>query len=97
MRNSFAANLLVRARSISAGSACHEKLRSRSENRQIYLGTGALAALNSIVSIIANSSATRTGFRIGRVGPNTAILARRTIWLSAPAMTIGFGVSEKPE
>jgi len=46
---------------------------------------------------IANSSATRTGFRIGSVGPRTAILARRTIWLSAPAMTIGFGVSEKPE
>ena len=42
-------------------------------------------------------SATRTGFRIGRVGPKTAILARRTTWLSAPAMTIGFGVSEKPE
>jgi hypothetical protein len=36
-------------------------------------------------------------FRIGRVGPKIAILARRTSWLSAPAMTIGFGVSEKPE
>jgi len=50
-----------------------------------------------MVSSIANSSATRTGFKIGRVGPKTAILARPTIWLSAPAMTIGFGVSEKPE
>ena len=50
-----------------------------------------------IVSSIASSSATRTGFRIGRVGPKTAILARRTIWLSAPAMTIGFGLNEKAE
>jgi len=44
-----------------------------------------------MTSIIANSSATRTGLRIGTVGPRTAIFARFTTWHSAPAMTMGFG------
>ena len=31
------------------------------------------------------------------VGPSTAILARFTTWVSAPAITMGLGVSEKAE
>ena len=35
---------------------------------------------------MANSSATRTGFRIGMSAPSSAIFARSTRWVSAPAM-----------
>ena len=45
-------------------------------------------------SSMANSSATRTGFKIGIFEPSSAILARLTRWVSAPAMTIGLGVSD---
>src|SRR5262245_2639397 len=47
-----------------------------------------------MLSSMANSSATRTGFRIGMVGPRTATFARRTRWVIAPAMIIGFGVRD---
>ena len=43
---------------------------------------------------MANSSATRTGLRLGRLAPSSAIFARRTRWDTAPAITIGFGVSD---
>jgi hypothetical protein len=46
------------------------------------------------VSIMANSSATRTGFRMGISGPRRAILARFTRCVRAPAMIIGFGVRD---
>ena len=50
-----------------------------------------------IASSMANSSATRIGLRIGMSAPSSAILARLTRWVSAPASTIGLGVSEKGE
>jgi hypothetical protein len=46
------------------------------------------------VSIIANSSATRIGFKIGMVLPSNAIFALRMICVSTPAMIMGLGVSE---
>jgi hypothetical protein len=48
------------------------------------------------VSSIAYSSATRIGLRIGTTGPSTAIFARFTTWVRAPANTMGLGVREKP-
>jgi hypothetical protein len=47
-----------------------------------------------MVSSMANSSATRTGFWMGMLAPSRAILARLTRWVRAPAMTIGLGVSD---
>jgi hypothetical protein len=34
---------------------------------------------------------------VGRLGPSTAIFARLTTWLSAPAKIIGLGVSDSEE
>ncbi len=48
-----------------------------------------------MASSMANSSATRTGFRIGMSAPSSAILARFTAWVRAPASTIGLGVMQK--
>jgi len=50
-----------------------------------------------MVSSMANSSATRIGLRIGMVAPSSAILARLIVCVSAPASTIGLGVSENGE
>ena len=50
-----------------------------------------------MASIMANSSATRIGLRIGMSAPSRAILARFTTWVRAPASTIGLGVMQKGE
>ncbi len=50
-----------------------------------------------IESSMANSSATRTGLSMGMSAPRSAILARLTVWVRAPASTIGLGVMQKGE